>query len=326
MDVVYFVRPGDDNPELRYSLRSLENIDHGDVWIVGHKPAWVTNVRHVRFDADPQLSKWENVTAATGVAVEELPDEWVLFNDDFFAVRPTTVPLWHHGRLKMVERPGNGATWRSGKYQTARMLQSWGCDVFDYELHVPMPVINEGMRAALARVDRRIVALQRRSLYANFLGVGGEIHSDVAVGQSGTWKPGWDWVATNDVSFRSCEVGRRIRDLFPDPSPYEQASGPVAQTRSERLVMKKSQVIEEGSMAPRYQHKKNRIVARRVRRNKPDRVQFDDGTWVDVTSLDQATGETPDTTTIDEPVCDACGFVAKSAGGLSSHQRVHKEE
>lgn len=317
MDVVYFVRPGDDNPELRWSLRSLENIAHDDVWIVGHKPAWVKNVRHIPYVADPNLSKWENVTAATGLAVESLPDEWVLFNDDFFAVKPTEIPLWFSGRLKTVDRPGNGATWRSGKYQTARMLQSWGCDILDYELHVPMPVVNDGMREALARANRRIVALQRRSLYGNLCKVGGEHHADVAVGQSGSWRDGWEWVATNDVSFRSCEVGRRIRDLFPTPSVFEQKAGLVPQTRSERLVTRKAEAMED-SMGPRYQHKKDRIVARQVRRNKPDRVKFEDGTWVDVSSLDELSDVVVDVTD--------CGFVAKSAAGLGSHQRTHTEE
>lgn len=309
-DVVYFVRPGDDNPELRYSLRSLTNIDHGDVWIVGHKPSWVRNVRHIDYEADPSLSKWENVTEATRLAVEQLPDEWVLFNDDFFAVKPTRVPLWHQGRLKTVARPGNGATWRAGKYQTARLLQSWGCDIIDYELHVPMPVDNEGMREALRRTSGRIVALQRRSLYANLVEAGGEHHVDVAVGQGGSWRFDWDWVATNDVSFRSCEVGERIRDLFPTPSPFEGPGRPVAQTRAERFTAKKSQVMKETPVEPRYQNKKTRLV-RRVTRNEGTLVKTEAG-WA------------PESEDV-EHACAVCGFVAKSAAGLSAHERSHVE-
>jgi len=283
------------------------------VWIVGHKPSWVRNVRHIDYTADPALSKWENVTHATAISTGQLPDEWVLFNDDFFAVKPTVVPLWYHGRLKTVERPGNGATWRAGKYQTARLLESWGSDTVDYELHVPMPVINDGMAEVLGRTNGRIVALQRRSLYANYLGVGGTQHVDVAVGQRGTWRPDWGWVATNDVSFRSCEVGERIRDLFPTPSVFEGKARPVPQTRSERLTVKKAQAMEE-SVMPRYQNKKERLV-RKVYRDGTVTVLVD-GQWQ------------PETTVTDEPdgfACD-CGFVAKTAGGLTSHQRSHTKE
>lgn len=273
------------------------------------------NIRHIPYRANPSISKWENVTQATAIAVDELPDEWVLFNDDFFAVRPTTVPLWYHGRLKTVARPGNGATWRAGKYQTARLLQSWGCDILDYELHVPMPVVNDGMREVLARTSSRIVALQRRSLYANFLEVGGTEHVDVAIGHAGTWRDGWDWVATNDVSFRTGDVGAQIRDLFPNPSLFERpgARRPVTQTRSERLVSKKSALIKEASVAPRYQNKKDRIV-RRVTRNEGTLVKTDRG-WVPET----------DQPTEPEHACHACGFVAKTKGGLTAHQRSHKE-
>jgi len=83
---------------------------------------------------------------------------------------------------------------------------------------------------------------------------------------------------------------------------------------------------------------------RRVRRNKPNRVQLVTGEWVEETELDTTDFNDPvdsevdtstlvdetsdefDTTTIgDSLVCD-CGFVAKTAGGLTTHQRSHKEE
>jgi len=70
------------------------------------------------------------------------------------------------------------------------------------------------------------------------------------------------------------------------------------------------------------------ILAKRVRRNKPDRVLTEDG-WVDVTTINDepSEGVVLDTTAFgDPPVCDDCGFEAKSTGGLSTHQRTHKGE
>ena len=40
-DIVYFVKPSEDNDELKYSLRSLKNLNHGQVYLVGYRPSWV---------------------------------------------------------------------------------------------------------------------------------------------------------------------------------------------------------------------------------------------------------------------------------------------
>ncbi len=43
-DVVYVVRPGDKNEELRYSIRSvIANLPHRKVWIAGYKPTWLSD-------------------------------------------------------------------------------------------------------------------------------------------------------------------------------------------------------------------------------------------------------------------------------------------
>ena len=52
-DIVYVVRPGERNEELRYSLRSLSNLPHGRVWIAGYMPKWVTGVEHIPSPAKP---------------------------------------------------------------------------------------------------------------------------------------------------------------------------------------------------------------------------------------------------------------------------------
>ena len=49
MDIVYLIKvdPENDSEELRYSLRSLKNIPHQKVILVGEKPEWVTNVEFI---------------------------------------------------------------------------------------------------------------------------------------------------------------------------------------------------------------------------------------------------------------------------------------
>lgn len=69
------------------------------------------------------------------------------------------------------------------------------------------------------------------------------------------------------------------------------------------------------------------ILARRVRRNKPNQILTENG-WVDVSTFGDPPPEDyvePDMTAFGDLVCD-CGFEAKTAGGLTTHQRTHEEE
>jgi hypothetical protein len=47
-DVVYVVRPGNRNEELRYSLRSIAaHLPHRRVWLAGFCPSWVRNISFI---------------------------------------------------------------------------------------------------------------------------------------------------------------------------------------------------------------------------------------------------------------------------------------
>ena len=47
MDIVYPIKSTNENIELRYSLRSLQNIQHDRVFIIGDLPNFVQNVIHI---------------------------------------------------------------------------------------------------------------------------------------------------------------------------------------------------------------------------------------------------------------------------------------
>ncbi|MEX2132961.1 MAG: hypothetical protein WEB67_02375, partial [Acidimicrobiia bacterium] len=181
LDVVYLVRQGD-NPELRYSLRSLRNVAHGRVWIVGHKPEWVTGCRHIPIRQTSD--KWANTRAGLLAACTH-PDigRFQLWNDDFYALQPTEIPVWHQGPIEPDRRNRNAPTHLDGGAATFRLLQRWGVDpVLDYGVHVPMVIDGQRMVEAFERAGDRIPALHRRTLYGNLSQIGGEQVEDVTVG------------------------------------------------------------------------------------------------------------------------------------------------
>lgn len=235
-DLVYVVKQGDDNEELRYSLRSLRNLEHGTVWIVGYKPPWVTGVGHLPTRQD--RSKYENSTANLLAAAThpEVSEDFVLMNDDFFVVKPVDqVPVLHRGPVVRVEHhyyekykdqmPGD---YRLGMTQTKYLLERWGhADPLSYEVHVPMPLEKAKVVEVLKRAfdTEKIRALHKRTLYGNVWDLGGTEIADTKVLSNGFWHPnGLPFVSTNDSSFKIGSIGVSLRKRFPDPSPYERTS------------------------------------------------------------------------------------------------------
>lgn len=235
MDVVYLVRPGDDNDELRYSLRSLGNFPHGDVWIVGHTPAWVREVRSIR--TRPLREKWANLRQSLTVLCEQGPDSFVLFNDDFYVTRPVDVlPVYHLGRaVDLIERRRReGAdgwnSWFWGLRVTYDQMTRWGYpDCLAYEGHCPTPWARAELAGLLGRADPHVPFLWNTA-YSATTGPEGERGVNVKITASDDLAVRLaeigdvPFLSTDDDSFASRPVGVHVRSLFPARCRYEAAA------------------------------------------------------------------------------------------------------
>ncbi|AYQ98492.1 hypothetical protein SEA_REPTAR3000_6 [Mycobacterium phage Reptar3000] len=227
MDVIYPVRPGDNNEELRYSLRSLaENFPHDRVVIVGSKPRWVRNVEFIDGNrGNPHANVYNNIRAA--VERDDLSDRVVIFNDDFFVTEPVdAAPLAYrctlaeHIKLPRVQRARGW--WLDSLMLTRTCLQAHGiADPISYELHIPIEVDRRRMAEVLElfRYVHPQNPPQWRSLYGNLADHGGEQLKDVkCFNGSALRRP---FHSTEDRSFPAFRAA--LHKLFPDPSPYEAA-------------------------------------------------------------------------------------------------------
>lgn len=229
-DIVYVLRRNGTDEELRYSLRSLRNLPHRRVWIVGDKPDWVRNVEHLP-RAHTGRTRFESVVLHVQAAcrVPDLSDEFVYMNDDFFVVRPVErVEPLHRGEITdlTARPPRRRSQWQQGIVDTALLLKSWGiAPAYHYELHVPMLFRKGLMAEALQRARRACSSpnLMQRSLYANLHQVGGRETQDVKVSnRSHLWPVDSPYASTSNRAFALGRAGDRVRHLFPDPSPYEE--------------------------------------------------------------------------------------------------------
>lgn len=229
MDVVYINRPGDENEELRHSLRSLRNLPHDEVWIAGYCPDWVTGVEKIPVppQRDKQASALANLIAAC--QHPEVSDPFIVLNDDMFVMQPLQeVPLWHMGPLdRTIAEHREGSAYRRAMEKTRDRLREqqtaeWRRGLLCYELHIPMVIEKTGMLLALS-LGQGIHGLHNRTMYGNLMGLGGVESRDVKVyrGDKGNAYRDWPLLSTSDRTFVYHPVGRYIRSTFPEPSPYE---------------------------------------------------------------------------------------------------------
>ena len=174
MDVVYpfIASEQNDSEELRYSLRSLVNMSHNKVYIIGDKPSWVTNVIHIAMPQDK--SKHENIRAnMLAVATNlDISNNFVYMNDDFFIMKSIKeVPQYDYGDMKtLIKRyhklHPKGSTYIDAMEKTYHLLRDRGFkEPLSYELHTPMVFNKQRIRILLAGIDDETV--QFRSVYGN---------------------------------------------------------------------------------------------------------------------------------------------------------------
>ena len=231
-DVCYVVREGDDNEELRYSLRSLRNLPHGQVFIAGYKPSWVQNVVHLPV----AQGNFKHANSGGNLLVacrdKRLSDDFGLMNDDFFIMSPIgrvpnlrrLKPMKHY--LEMYENLNSESHFLLTMKRATEVLEFYGIKKLDnYDLHMPM-MINKTRFLALydkVQVDFPGYGLpHRRSLYGNYLQLGGQRVRDAKVlNDQIDFRLVKPFLSTIARSFADGEVGRYIRDSFPEKSGYE---------------------------------------------------------------------------------------------------------
>lgn len=228
LSAVYMLRSGD-NPELRYSLRSLANLPHLDVLSAGPGPDWL-RARRI-----PVSQAGGSKTAVTRrgmdaiVSSRETTDPFIHLNDDFYVLEPGPLPpALHRGPIRAVvdaySRQGltpARSRWLAGMLDTAELLERRGIrEPLCFELHVPLVVDKATMRRALATGSRYF-----RSVYGNltdeplgYLDDDVKLHADPAYDPTTLPELG-RWLSTADDSLHRAEP--LLARLFPNPSVYE---------------------------------------------------------------------------------------------------------
>jgi len=220
MDVVYTCRNGA-NEELRFSLRSLANLQGVDrVWVVGGAPAWYTGAL-IRVPS--AVNKYETVRNNLRAVVDsDVSDQFILMNDDFFVTANTPPLSLVEGlllhRVEKFEAAQPGGNYTRQLQITQKVLMREVGYPLSFELHTPMVMHKEGLRAVL-----RMPGLWR-SLYGNLFVHDWELADDVKLYGGERWVQHTPFLSTTDGSFR--EHRKQFEVMFPTPSRFESLTNP----------------------------------------------------------------------------------------------------
>lgn len=213
--LLYPVRPGDHNPELQYSLRSVQRnllIEDLQIVTVGYCPRWLEPDQHIagnKMSTSP-MNVWENIK----VGCQELADETrvLVMNDDFFLLDPiTSVVQVYRGTLAehLTQLGGNSNNWWARSMRlTMDYLQAQGYDEpLSYDLHRPFWVDPQLMADVLGKVEADLdlssgVPPQWRTVYGNMVAEPAHQVDDVRLRRGHPANMGSAWVSTSDETWR----------------------------------------------------------------------------------------------------------------------------
>jgi len=233
LDVVYVVREGETNESLIYSLRSLDNIPHGKVFISGGCPPELKGVYHIQKDAggmEMPDQEDSNLNLFLASINPDLSDDFIFMNDDFFILKKLPeIPVMHQGSLDeriAAYRSDNRFHQAYSLIRTRDVLMTLNNynpaePLLSYELHMPM-VMNKYKLAYMFEMWRslglELFALRPRTMYGNMYKLKGVNTRDAknTVDTEGRF-------TSTGVDFDISLAGDIVRREFSKPGAYEQA-------------------------------------------------------------------------------------------------------
>ena len=226
IDIVYPLKiKRNGNEELRYSLRSLKNLPHRNVYVLSPKRLdWLSReVKWVRTD-DFLRSSFRNVNEKLLLMCNDkrLSDPFILMNDDMFIMKKMNeLPYYSLGRIKdRLESYNIHGTYYLDTQRAVNILESIGKRDIDFECHAPILFYKESLKKVL---NRYLASGHRRSIYCNLENVRPTYVKDFKVYCfDSNYDNTREILSTDDANFeQESEIRNQIINTFKYRSKYE---------------------------------------------------------------------------------------------------------
>lgn len=246
-DLVYIVKEGNANADLKYSLRSVcKFCQFRKIWIVGYKPNWVKNVGYIH---TKQIAgnKWKNSMLNYEAACDcsDISENFILMNDDFFAIRQ--IVDWKestnrclgtiNNKVKELKAKKVLSRWQEAFSYAQNLLTDLKCTSnYNYETHLPIIINKQDFKVMLKTpliqaFMKTPKVLHKRSIYKNLFqdpNIIPKVIKDVKIEQQcdlDSLDLTEDWISVYDYTvdnFRKYpRVNKLLQALFPDKCAFE---------------------------------------------------------------------------------------------------------
>lgn len=223
-----------ENEELKYTLRSIEkNVkNYRDIWIVGHLPEWIHNVRHIPFsDAESPKFKDKNIrdkflAASINLNVSE---NFLATNDDIYVIDEIDATdylyFYKGGILSSID--GNKGNYKKVMTNTYNFLVRRGFAAKNFDTHCPIIYNKELFKQSVGSVDYSVpYGYGVKSLYCALNRVEPYFMPDCKIRSNITKEEVISKVSGRDVfstydDVMDSGVGEYLSEMFPEMSRYE---------------------------------------------------------------------------------------------------------
>ena len=230
-DIVIPVAHEPNNDELRYCLRSLKNLPHRRVVIAGYLHTWINpdKVLHIPTNQTTLRTRFlrSGHNIRTAFADKRLTSEIILFNDDFYCIKPVKeLPIHHRGTFDDLlngEYKTLNSSWVRMLRRTNSILKAYYQSTYCYELHMPMAINRKIYLEIYKKYNKRTAHMHgsTRSLYANMMQLGGTQIPDVKVYKPESPIPDTGFISSAPGSWQPGSLQRYVKNLFKEKSQYE---------------------------------------------------------------------------------------------------------
>jgi len=223
--VIPYIKSNTD--ELKYCLRSLKNITHGNVFICGDRPDFISDkviyIPRVLKGNRPQYDSELNIRLA--LLDNRLSDDFILFNDDFYILKQCNELLnYHAGEIKDIIKQRNNRIFAvHNKYLSDTKSYLNDDSALSYELHIPM-IFNKNKRLQVSNEIMPLLSKGRtvlpRSIYGNRFCDISIIKQDVKIYDENDKIADDTFLSTYESTFTG-SAGDIIRSNFSNKCKYE---------------------------------------------------------------------------------------------------------
>ena len=246
-DLVYIVKEGEFNSDLRMSLRSVDKFcKFRKIWIIGYKPSWVQNVEYIH--TEQKGNKWQNsmINYTTACTCPDISENFILMNDDFFAIKQ--ISNWEENtnvylgtiadEIKKYKNIEKKSRWQFAfSYAEELLTKLKSKNLYNYESHWPIIINKKDFLEFLNLSDIKEFqltkkVLHKRSVYKNLYpnkniseqrlikDVKIPLYRDLTKDYlNESWLSVFDDVTDNWAKYP--KLNGLLYTLFPDPCKYE---------------------------------------------------------------------------------------------------------